>query len=157
MPTLRFHALPTDVVRAYQAGAPDAYGNKPETRLSDGPGFPCRHCLTDIAAGEAVLVLAHRPFDGQQPYAETGPIFLHARPCERHPDSAETPALFLTREKMIVRGYGADQRIVYGTGQVVPVNEIAATAATILERPDIAFVDLRSAANNCYQARVTRG
>ena len=52
MPALRFLAMPTDVVRAYQAGAADAYGRPPEKLVSDGSGFPCRHCLTDVAAGE---------------------------------------------------------------------------------------------------------
>ena len=157
MSELRFQAMPSDLVRAYQAGAPDAYGRKPETRKSDGPGFPCRHCLTDIAAGDDVLVLAHRPFSALQPYAETGPIFLHATPCARHPDVDRTPDMFLSRPQMIVRGYSADERIVYGTGAVVPSERIAATAAAILARPDIAFVHLRSASNNCFQCRVERG
>ena len=154
---LRFIAMPTATARAYQAGEPDAYGRRPELRKADGPGFPCRHCLTDIAAGEDVLVLAHRPFSALQPYAETGPIFLHAKPCQRHAETASTPALFLSRPQMLVRGYSADERIVYGTGVVVPSAAIAETAARILDRPEIAFVHLRSASNNCFQCRVERG
>lgn len=156
MTAIRFLALPTDVARAYQAGAPDAHGHQPERKVSDGDGLPCRHCLEDIEAGAEYLILAHRPFGALQPYAETGPIFLHARACERHPEVAETPALFLKRAQILVRGYGADERIVYGTGAVVPTAETAATAARILDRPDVAFVHLRSATNNCYQCRVER-
>lgn len=156
MTAIRFLALPSDLARAYQAGAPDAYGHAPERRISDGGGLPCRHCLEDIEAGAEYLILAHRPFGAPQPYAETGPIFLHARRCERHPEAAETPELFLRREQILVRGYGPDERIVYGTGTVVPTAETAATAARILERADVAFVHLRSATNNCYQCRVER-
>ncbi len=90
-------------------------------------------------------------------YAETGPIFLHAEPCQRHGEVAEVPALFLSRAQALIRGYGADDRIVYGTGQVVPSAEIAAVAQDLLERPEVAYLHLRSASNNCYQCRIERG
>ena len=81
--TIRFNALPTDSVRALQCDGADAYGLVPERKVSDGDGVPCRHCLEGVAAGEDYLILAYRPFPALQPYAETGPIFLHARECER--------------------------------------------------------------------------
>ena len=80
MPRPRFLALPTAAVRAVQAGCADANGQPPERYVSDGDGNPCRHCLSEIAAGQAMLVLAWRPFPSPQPYAELGPIFLHAEP-----------------------------------------------------------------------------
>ena len=79
--------------------------------------MPCRHCLADIKAGEPYLILAHRPFPAAQPYAEQGPIFLHAESCPRHPDSEDAPRMFLEREAYLIRGYGADDRIVYGYGE----------------------------------------
>ena len=157
MTTIRFQAMPTAQAHAYQEGGLDAYGLLPERHLSDGDGVPCRHCLSNVDAGEEYLILAHRPFSAAQPYAETGPIFLHAKPCKRHPDSTELPAMFLGCERFLMRGYGADERIVYGTGAVVPIAGIAGRAAELLARPDIAFVDMRSAYNNCFQCRVTRG
>jgi hypothetical protein len=54
----------------------------------------------------------------------------------------------------IVRGYGADDRIVYGTGRVVPTAEIPDAAEALLARGDVAYVHVRSASNNCYQLRV---
>ncbi|MEZ5754860.1 MAG: DUF1203 domain-containing protein [Paracoccaceae bacterium] len=79
---LRFVPIPTEIARAYQADGLDSYGLLPERRVSDGGGNPCRHCLRMIPAGAGMLVLAHRPFGALQPYAETGPIFLCADPCE---------------------------------------------------------------------------
>ena len=38
------------------------------------------------------------------------------------------PELFAQTQDYIVRGYGADDRIVYGSGAVVPTQEIAARA-----------------------------
>lgn len=54
----------------------------------------------------------------------------------------------------IVRGYGTDDRIVYGTGAVTATDEILSRAAHILERADVAYVHVRSARNNCYQCRI---
>jgi Protein of unknown function (DUF1203) len=156
MPQISFQALPTAAVRAVQAGGLDAYGLPPERHIAEGPGIPCRHCLTEVAAGEPYLILAYRPFEQLQPYAETGPIFLHASDCVRHAETSDTPAMFLAWERLLLKGYSADQRIVYGTGQVVPAAEVAAAAGHILAQPNVAFVDLRSARNNCFQARVVK-
>lgn len=152
---IRFQALPTDKVRALQNGAPDAYGLKPERHVSDGDGVPCRHCLKEVAADEEYLILAYRPFPELQPYAETGPIFLHAQECERAEAGAALPEM-LTSSDYIVRGYGHDDRIVYGTGAVTPTDRIASRAETLFERSDIAYVHVRSARNNCYQCRIER-
>lgn len=152
-----FRALPTEAVRALQAGEPDAYGMTPERKISDGDGVPCRHCLENVAAGEPYLVLAYRPFPALQPYAETGPIFLHAAECERARESDALPELFGKTVAYIVRGYSDDDRIVYGTGAVVPTAEIPARAEELLTRGDVAYLHMRSAKNNCYQCRIERG
>ena len=153
--TIRFKALPTESVRALQRGAPDAYGFVPERKVSDGDGVPCRHCLKEVAAGEEYLVLAYRPFPALQPYAETGPIFLHARECERAEEGEALPDMLTSRD-YIVRGYGPDDRIVYGSGAVVPTEDVIARAEALLERSDIAYLHMRSARNNCYQCRIDR-
>jgi len=154
---LRFIALATETVRGLQSGAADANGQPPERHVSDGAGVPCRHCLSEVAAGEPFLILAHRPFPKAQPYAEIGPIFLHADPCARHAETRKVPAMFLIREWALLRGYDADDRIVYGTGQVVASPAIAETACALLARPEVAYLHLRSASNNCYQCRIERG
>ncbi|WP_425087937.1 DUF1203 domain-containing protein [Stappia sp.] len=156
MAALRFLALDTDTVRRYQAGGPDANGQTPERATSSGGGLPCRHCLRQIPEGAPYLILAHRPFPQAQPYAEIGPIFLCAEPCERHPDSDTLPEMFAGMDRLIMRGYGHDQRIVYGTGDLVDTSQIEARAEGLLARDDIAFVHLRSARNNCYQGRIER-
>ncbi|TMV06903.1 DUF1203 domain-containing protein [Ruegeria sediminis] len=149
-------ALPTDEVRGYQAGRPDAYGNPPERALSDGGGNPCRHCLRHIPEGAEMLILAHRPFSEPQPYAETGPIFLCADPCERH-EGAEIPEVLTSSPDYLIKGYGATDRIVYGTGAVVASDRMGAAVGEIFARPEVAYIHVRSARNNCYQARIDRG
>ena len=149
-----FTPIPTQIARAYQAGGPDANGQPPERKSSDGAGYPCRHCLHMVPAGRDVLVLAHRPFGTLQPYAEVGPIFLCADPCA--PGGGTQMPEILAAPDYVLRGYGADDRIVYGTGGVVATADIAARAAALLADPAIAYVHVRSARNTCYQVRIDR-
>lgn len=151
---INFHALPTDEVRALQAGGPDAYGTPPERAISDGQGNPCRHCLKQIPKGAEMLILAHRPFPALQPYAETGPIFLCADPCEQG-GGADIPDA-LGSDEYLIKGYSDDDRIIYGTGQIVPTQAIPERAAALLTDDKVAYVHIRSARNNCYQARIDR-
>ena len=154
---IRYVAMPTETARALQSGAPDAYGMTPERRISDGDGVPCRHCLRTVAEGKPYLVLAYRPFPALQPYAETGPIFLCAEPCARADEGADIPEMMRDAPDFIVRGYGLDDRIVYGTGGVVETGLIGDRAADLLRQDDIAYLHVRSARNNCYQCRIERG
>lgn len=151
----RFLPIPTEVARACQAGGVDSYGLLPERAVSDGGGNPCRHCLKMIPEGKAMLVLAHRPFGRVQPYAETGPIFLCAEGCEAG-GGVDVPEI-LASSDYILRGYGADERIVYGTGGVVPTGRIVARAEELLAMPGVAFLHVRSARNTCFQVRIERG
>ena len=102
-----------------------------------------------------MLILAHRPFSETHPYAETGPIFLCATPCERYEEDA-LPEILITSPDYLIKGYGADDRIVYGTGTITPMEQIGAAVKGIFATPDIAYIHVRSARNNCYQARIDR-
>lgn len=153
--TIRFEAMPTTDAEALWNGGTDAYGFPPEKRISDGPGHPCRHCLGNIDAGETVLVLSYRPFPALQPYAETGPIFLHGKRCRRYEAEEIQPPVLETSPDYILRGYGRDDRIVYGTGAVTLREDVRSYAEDLLAREDIAYVHVRSARNNCYQCRIS--
>jgi hypothetical protein len=149
---MRFTPIPTAIVRAYQGLGPDANGQVPEVMISDGDGNPCRHCLQMIPNGARMLVLAHRPFPAPQPYAELGPIFLCADACEA--GGGEAVPEILASPDYILRGYGRDDRIVYGTGAVVPMERILDEAARRLADDRVAYVHVRSARNNCFQVRI---
>lgn len=146
--------IPTDYVSAIRNGGVDANGQPALRRPAEGSGNPCRHCLGLIPAGEEKLVLSYRPFPHAQPYAETGPIFLHRDACERYEDS-RLPAWFAYLQPAIVRGYNRDDWIVYETGNVVQGQDLDATCRTILARDDVAYVHIRSKFN-CFQCRVER-
>lgn len=154
---LRFLPLPTDVVRALQNGGPDSNGQVPERQVSDGAGNPCRHCLRQIPKDSEMLVLAHCPFPFPQPYAEVGPIFLCADACEPPSDTTRMPEILCDVSEVLIRGYGTDDRIRYGTGRVVAVKRVQGEMEAIFADPTVAYIHVRSARNNCFQCRVERG
>jgi hypothetical protein len=151
---LRVRGISSDDVGRVRRGGPDANGQPALVRVAAGLANPCRHCLGLIAEGDTKLVLAYRPFAALQPYAETGPIFLHRDECPRY-ESDALPDWFAFLDPAIVRGYGADDWIRYETGDVVAGSELTAACRSILGDATIAYVHIRSK-YNCFQCRVDR-
>ena len=161
---LKFSGMKTEDAERLWRGEADDHGNPPEVATSNGAGNPCRHCLKMIEEGEKFLVFSYRPFDGLQPYAEQGPIFLHAEPCEAYqadekPEAPLSPLpplppVLEDSPRYMLRGYDQDQRIVYGSGTIADKEDIHDTARDMLKQSNIEFVHVRSATNNCWQARV---
>jgi Protein of unknown function (DUF1203) len=152
--TLRISGISSDECMGFRSGGADSNGQPALLRVAEGPANPCRHCLRLIPSGQKKLVLAYRPFPDLQPYAETGPIFLHTEPCA--PYRADTvPDWFAFLDPAIVRGYGRDHWIRYETGSVVRGTEIEAACEKILANPEVAYVHVRSKFN-CFQCRVDR-
>jgi hypothetical protein len=111
--------------------------------------------MRNIEAGAPMLILAHRPFEGLHAYAETGPIFVCADACEAA-KTHEPPEILTTSPDYLIKGYSAQERIVYGTGEVVAAARIPEKIETVFKDPRVAFIHIRSARNNCYQLRVDR-
>ena len=151
-----YTGLPTPQVRALRAGGPDANGQPAERAISRGTGNLCRHCLRDVPDGQAMLIFALRPFPALQPYAETGPAFLCACECAAYRDTGQVPRALQDSPDFLIKGYAPDDRIVYGTGCVVPTGDIATHAERILGDPGVAYIHVRSARNNCWQGRIDR-
>ncbi len=148
------HGIETHYVNEIRAGGPDANGQSAVRCTAEGIANPCRHCLGLIAEGEEMLVLAYRPFTRLQPYAELGPIFLHARDCPRY-ESDQMPAWFSYLQPALIRGYGHNDWIRYETARVIPGHELAQASEIILSEPDVSYVHIRSK-YNCFQCRVDR-
>ncbi len=151
---ISFQSYDAATVAALRAGGADVYGRPAERAMSDGKGKPCRCCLAQVPAGAEMLICAARPFPALQPYAETGPIFLCAAECDAF-DGAGVPPILQTSPTYLLKAYDVDHRIVYGTGQITPAAEVSDYAETLLQMDGVAFVDVRSATNNCFLTRIT--
>ncbi len=153
---IHFLPLPSEAVAAIRQGGPDVHGQPAERAISSGVGTPCRHCLCNTPKDAGMLILAWRPFETIHPYAEAGPLFLCEDDCEPY-SGPERPAILSESPTYLLKAYSSDERIIYGTGQITEAENVDVYAEELLSREDVAFVDIRSARNNCFLTRVVRG
>jgi len=150
---IRFEPMDSRTAEHLRSGGHDANGNTPERKTSDGAGVPCRCCMKIVGKGEPYLIAAWRPFTKTHAYAETGPVFLHAEPCTAEPVEQGGLPAFLQNPDYILRGYDADERIVYGTGGVIKLEAITARIEELLREQTVRAVHIRSSRNNCYHCK----
>jgi len=147
----RIVPLAVDLADRIRQTLADEFGNRLAVWETDS--VPCRLCLQRTKPGEPVILFAHRPFDFTGPYAEVGPIFIHARACERYSDSNLFPPDFADR-MLTMRGYNADGRI--ETAELSERGNPEATIGKLFANARVQFVHVRNPAWGCYDFRVER-
>ncbi len=150
--TFRVRAIPAEHLDRIRTAGRDELGNELHPWPAAG-GEQLRCCLRDAGPTEPVLLIGYRPSDLGGPYAETGPVFVHAGPCPGYPAPWAYPAGFRTRDQ-IFRAYGPDGRIV--DAEVVAGADAEAAIERLLARPEVDRIDCRNVAYGCYTFRVER-
>jgi hypothetical protein len=121
--------------------------------IADSPtGYPCRHCLRWAQPGERVILFPYASIPPGHPYSETGPIFVHAEPCERYSATGEYPADF--RNGRVFRAYDANYNMI--DAEVANGNDLEAIIEKLLQNPKTKFVDARSVTRGCFTFRILR-
>lgn len=155
-PAFRIDPLPRSFLQRVWATGRGDEGNAVEVTVNRSQGgAPLRCCLREAAVGERVALIAYRPFDRPGPYAETGPMFIHAEPCAGYADVDCYPGAFRHR-RQIFRAYDADGRQVYEANAVVEGSEAEATIARILVDPRVSFIHSRNVLAGCYMFTIRR-
>ena len=120
---------------------------------ADSPnGFPCRHCLRFAQSGERMILFPYAAIPAGHPYSESGPIFVHAEPCERYGATDEYPADF--RKGRVMRAYNSNYDMI--DAEVANGSAPEAIIEKLLQKPETAFVDARSVTHGCYTFRIQR-
>ena len=154
MKTSSFHIVPlrTEIAdearRAAEAGAPDHAVVIADSRN----GFPCRHCLRWAQLGERMILFPFDAIPSGHPYSETGPIVVHAEPCERYRETTTFPAVF--RRGRVLRAYSSEHHMI--DAAVVNGDEPEAVIEKLLKNPETDFIHVRSAARGCYTMGIER-
>lgn len=133
------------------------HGGNPFEPFVDGEGgWPLRCCLTDSRPGDEVAIVAWSPFPWAGPYAEIGPIVVHARPCQGVAGDA-IPEQFLSR-RQVVRPYDTSHRIAYHRIAIVePGGTLPLVVADVLDHDDVEFALVRNVASGCWSFTANRG
>ena len=152
---VRFEPIRAATLDAIRAGGMDEAGNRLTVQTDTEGGSPLRCCLRETGPGERVLLIAYTPPGGRGAYAERGPVFIHAEPCDGYRAIDRYPPA-LSHRQQVVRAYDRDGRI--ADGVLVEDGEHAMTAIReLLSRPDVTLVQLRNVGYGCYNFAVRRG
>ncbi|AKU18873.1 hypothetical protein VV02_12420 [Luteipulveratus mongoliensis] len=117
--------------------------------------FPLRCCLRQSELTEEIALISYAPLQGPSPWAEVGPVFVHATPCDGY-DSPGLPEAMRIGSK-VLRSYRADGSLDYdGIVVAEPDADLEPLLEDLLADPARAEVHVRSLTAQCFTYRVTR-
>ena len=148
---LRYVAIPPEIAQEARCTRVDRFGH----RLSVVSEFgPCRVCLRIEPAPSEFILLSYQPLPDRGPYAEIGPIFIHAEPCKPYAQTTQFPADFASR-RLILRAYGHDGAIL--DAKIAPPGEAPAVATALLTDESVAEIHVRHVSYTCFDFKIFRG
>lgn len=147
--TFQVVPLPPAELARIRATGVDDFGNPVVPQVNDDPsGAPLRCCLRYARAGERIALIAYRPFARPSPYAEVGPVFIHAEACAGYAETDRFPRDFL-RRRLVLRAYDQQSRI--ASAEFVAGDDAEAAIEARLADPEIAFLHFRAETYGCFQ------
>ncbi|MDQ6825641.1 MAG: DUF1203 domain-containing protein [Candidatus Eremiobacteraeota bacterium] len=114
---------------------------------------PCISCLRISPAPEALILLSYRPLADINPYAEIGPIFIHAQACQPYELLHVFPEDFLPRS-LILRAYDYAGAIVDAC--ISEPGNAEFHAGDFLKEPTVSEVHVRALTYTCFDFKITR-
>ena len=150
----RFRFVPLDAEYAARIRTTrrDAFGQPVQERQDPQP-HQCRVCLTLTKPDEPYLLLSHRPHPAGALYAETGPVFIHARDCAPYAAQDRYPAEFPQRQ-VVLTAFSAEHAIVDSQHALERAPEEVLEG--LFADPRVAYVHARNLTYGCYMFRVER-
>jgi hypothetical protein len=150
--TFQIQALPTEnfaPLFALDDAALTAQNAIRVTAHSDS-GYPCRVSLTDVPAGTELILLNHAHLDIASPYASRHAIYVSKVAAQATPAPDTVPDMLASRT-LSVRAF--DQAGLMADADVVAGDALSGMLADYFAKPQIAWVDIHSAARGCFLAR----
>jgi Protein of unknown function (DUF1203) len=114
---------------------------------------PCRLCLRIAKEPEDFILLSYQPLSVTGPYAEIGPIFVHADSCKPYAEQTTFPQDFAGRP-LVLRAYGRQGEIV--DALVAEPGEAPQRAAELLSSQRIIEIHVRHISYACFDFKIVR-
>jgi hypothetical protein len=100
-----------------------------------------------------MILMSYQPLPDTGPYAEIGPIFVHAQDCRPYSDVETFPSDFAARP-LVLRAYGYDGRIT--DARVAEPGQARSVAAEFLGRAEVAEIHVRHVSYTCFDFKIVR-
>ena len=150
--TLEYAAVPPAVLDRIRMTGRDDFGN-PAVPRARPAGLPLRCCLRLSKDGERLVLVAYRPSALGGPYAEVGPVFVHADDCGGYPAAHSYPADFRDR-RAVLRPYDVDGLML--DGLVAEPGQSEGLVRELLANPLVDHVQVRNVVAGCWNFSVRR-
>lgn len=149
--TFRVSPLPMDFVREIRSTRRDHRGNAVSVR-SDPERHQCRSCLRLTEPGERHLLLSYTPFASDQPYSETGPIFIHERECAPYAEEGYPPEF--PHHDVALRAYTVDHEI--AAARLVGPDRVEDVIGGLFADDRVSYIHARNGGYGCFMFRIDR-
>ncbi len=151
---IRIVAISTEIADAVRRTHKDPhYGHPAHTEMA-GEGAPCRHCLQIIAAGsEKATLFTYDAFEGIESLPLPGPVYIHAKACERYPEDDGFPPA-LRDSPRTLNAYAKGRQLV--AAEYVENGTADAGIEKLFAREDVNYIHVRSTTAGCYTFRIER-
>ena len=156
MTEFRCVPIPSETAERFRLTGIDDNGNTLRRVTAEAGAAPCRHCLRNGRAGEAMLLGSYNLPGPLGIYWTPSPIFIHAEPCELFDLPDKVPET--VRGRLVsVRAYDRDDQCLYDLGEAVDGGQVDAPLARAITDPRTKFVNIHTAKPGCLLVRVERG
>jgi len=157
----RVHAIPSTTLAEVRLAGHDRFGNDLIPLVDPAGGSPLRCCLRRSRPGEELCLIAYRPFTRPGPYAEAGPVFVHAGACTGYLENDAYPAGYRDWPTMVFRPYRHHAElncdaIAYDAIQMGEGATAEALIGRIFADPTIEFIHTRNVHAGCFMFGITR-
>jgi hypothetical protein len=147
-------ALPSDELRRIRIAGSDDFENPFCPEVAKVGGSPLRCCLRESEPGERIALISYRPFPWPGPYAEVGPVFVHAEECGGYIETSRYPEGFAKRRQLL-RAYNHRHEISDAI-QAINGDQTVQILSWLLARPEVDFVHSRNVEWGCYMFSARR-
>jgi hypothetical protein len=154
MDSIRTVAIPTELADTIRKSSTDPQFGFPVHVAPAGEGLPCRHCLDWIVEGsEQAALFTLDPFADIEKLPLPGPVYIHAKGCERYPETAGIPIKLMSSPRTL-NAYARGRRLV--AQEYVESHNAEAAIETLFQRPEVDYIHVRSTTAGCYTFRLER-
>jgi hypothetical protein len=154
MSSFRVVAISTEAAEKVRASSRSPFHDFPTHTEVIGDDAPCRHCLRLIVGRkEEAILCTYDRFSGVESLPQPGPIYLHARECQRFPEDGSFPNELRSSPRTL-EVYSSGRNLLgrehVTDGRYEPVIE------KLFANPAANYIQVNSTTAGCFTFRIDR-